>query len=187
MISKKPNWLLLIIVIVTFFINSGCSKKNSTEPEPVTVSDLLPKNNEISGWQRGGDSWNANSSSELNNYINGEEPLYTRHGFVEASMQKYEGTVPGVSGNVTVELRIFDQAKTENAAALLNEIVLQLINPIDWSEGAGQAAKIERFAITQKIIFYRSEYFVSLTITSGLDEALEVLKTFANNVDAKIN
>ena len=58
-------------------------------------------------------------------------------------------------------------------------------NPIDWKE-AGTEARIERFPLSQMITFYRSKYFVSLTITSGLDESLEVLKQFAKNVDSKI-
>ena len=61
-----------------------------------------------------------------------------------------------------------------------------MVNPIDWSPGAGEEAKIERFPISQRIIFRNSKYYVSLIILSGLDEALDVLKTFASNVDSKI-
>ena len=116
--------------------------------------------------------------------INGEEPDYTRHGFVEGAMQKYEGSVLGNS--VTVELRIFDQAGAANAAALFTELAARLVNPIDWSPGAGEEAEIERFTVSQKILFWESKYFIWSTIDSGLDEALDVLKTFANNLDTKL-
>ena len=174
----------LICVSVMIFISIACSKKESTNTEVVSVADILPRDNEISGWLRTGDSWIASSSGELNQYINGEEPDYTRHGFVEGAMEKYEGTVLG--NPVTVEVRIFDQASADNASTLFAELITRLVNPIDWSSGAGEEAKIERFAISQKILLWKSKYFVSLTIDSGLDEALNVLQTFANNVDTKI-
>jgi len=151
---------------------------------PVTVADILLKDGEITGWQRTGNSWNANSSGELNTYINGAEPIYTRNGFVEAAMQQYEGLVLGNS--VSVELTIYDQGNADNSKDLFDELVLLLVNPIDWNPGAGEEAKVERFPVSQKIIFWKSKYYVSLSILSGLDKALEVLKTFANNVDSKI-
>jgi len=178
---KSAKMCLLYIFMITLF----CSKENSTVSRPVTPEDLLVKDGEISGWQRTGDSWTAGSSSELSTYINGEEPLYTRHGFVEAAMQQYNGTV--LNNSVTISIRIFDQGNSSNARSLFDEIILLLVNPIDWSPGAGNEAKIERLPLTQRILFYKSDYLVSLTITSYLDEALEVLKTFANNLDSKID
>ena len=173
----------IVILLIAIVCVAACSKKEATSPEVVTITDLLPRDNEISGWTRTGNSWWATSSSGLNQFINGEEPDYTRHGFVEGAMQTYEGTVLG--NPATVEVRVFDQQSAENASALFTELAARLVNPINWT-GAGEDARIERFAISQKIIFWKSKYFVSLTIDSGLDEALDVLRTFANNVDTKI-
>ncbi len=170
------------LLIVTLFFS--CAKKETTNSEPVTVLDILLKDGEISAWQRTGNSWHANSSGELNTYINGAEPVYTQNGFVEAAMQEYEGLVLG--SNVSVELTIYDQGNASNSKDLFDELVLQLVNPIDWNTSAGVGAKIERFPLSQKIIFWKSKYYVSLSILSGLDEALDVLKTFANNVNSKI-
>lgn len=175
---------LIIFNLIIIALLLSCSKNETTNPEPVTVADILLKNGEISGWERTGNSWNANSSGELNTYINGAEPIYTRNGFVEAIFQQYEGTVLG--NTVTVDLTIYDQENASNSKNLFDELVLQLVNPIDWNPGAGEEAKIERFPLSQKIIFWKSKYYVSLSISSGLDEALDVLKTFANNVDSKI-
>jgi hypothetical protein len=174
--------IVLFFIIIVCAI--ACSKKETTSPEVVTITDLLPRDNEISGWTRTGNSWWATSSSGLNQFINGEEPDYTRHGFVEGAMQAYEGSVLGTPA--TVEVRVFDQQSGDNASALFDELAVRLVNPIDWSSGAGEDAKIERFPLSQRIIFWNSKYFVSMTIDSGLDEALDVLRTFANNVDTKI-
>ena len=174
---KIPSFFIIIAVCL-----SGCSKDSSTNATPVTTEDIITRDDEISGWNRAGGSWTANTSGELNTHINGEEPVYTRHGFVEAAMQRYEGKV--LTSSATVELRIFDQSSEDNASGLFEELLLQLVNPISYT--VADDAKIERFPLSQKIVFRKSKYFVSLTITSGIDEALDVLKTFAGNVDSKI-
>jgi hypothetical protein len=51
---------------------------------------------------------------------------------------------------------------------------------------SGEIARIERLPLSQRIVFWKSKYYVSLSITSSLDEGLEVLKTFAGNVLHKI-
>ena len=107
MIRRFPGLYLLLLVVVL----SGCSKDSITNSKAVSPEDILTKDDEISGWKRSGESWTANSSGELNTYINGEEPVYTRHGFIEAAMQKYEGNV--LNNSVTVEQRIFDQGSSE--------------------------------------------------------------------------
>jgi hypothetical protein len=174
--------IILGILIIFHFIS--CTKSESTEPEIVTVQDLLPKSNDISGWQIGTDSWYATNNEELNTAINGEAPIYTNNGFVEAAKQSYEGTVLG--NNTLINIRIFDQGSITNSEAVFDEITLQLSNPIDWSIGTGTEAKIERL-LSQKILFWKSKYYIYCQIGLGSDEALDVLKTFANNIDSKIN
>lgn len=174
--------LLLGLFIVFNFIS--CTKSESTEPEVVTVQDLLPKNEEITGWSNGTDSWYATNNDDLNAAINGEAPIYTNNGFVEAIKQSYEGIVLGNSA--LINIRIFDQGNSSNSKAVFDEITLQLSNPINWSASSGTETKIERFQLSQKIIFWNSKYYVFCSISMGSDEALNVLKTFANNVDSKI-
>ena len=171
---------ILFLAITLFF---SCKKDSGTNSTASTPADLLPKSNEISGWDRSANAWTATSSGELNTYINGEEPTYTRHGFIEASMQEYQGTIQGAV--VAIEIRIFDQGSSNNAKALYDELVLQMANPQDWDE-AGSEASVERLGLAQRILFHKENYFISLTISSGLDESLNVLKTFALNIDAEI-
>lgn len=177
------NSKLFICLFLACLSSAGCSKDSGTNAKPVTPEDILTRDDEISGWRRAGGSWTASSSGELNANIDGEEPVYTRHGFVEAAMQRYEGKV--LNSSATVEVRIFDQGTDANAAALFAELLLQLVNPIAFS--IGEEAKIERFPLSQRILFRKSNYLASLTITSGLDEALDVLKTFAGNIDSRIS
>lgn len=177
----KPLSIYIFLTISIFF---ACSKDNSNNPNALTPEDLLVKDNEISGWVRAGDFWTASSAGDLNNVIDGEAVIYTNRGFVEAAKQDYQGNVLGKTE--TVELRIFDQGSAENAQSVLDELVIQMSNPINWSTKSGQTAIIERFSMSQKLLFWKSKYFISLSITAGTDEALNILKTYANNVDSKI-
>jgi hypothetical protein len=173
--------IVSIILILCFF---SCSKKNLIEYKLISPEDLLIRDNEISGWQRSGSSWVARSYGELTSYIDGEAVIYTNRGFVEAAFQIYQGKVRGNIENI--ELRIFDQGNQENAKSVFFELVNQMSSPMDWNPGAGEEAKIERFPLSQKVIFWKSNLFISLSITSGIEEALNILKTFANNLDDKI-
>lgn len=173
-------FFFLFTVGLLFF----CSKDKSSNPKALTPEDLLTKDNEISGWVRSGDFWTASNAGDLNNHIDGEAVIYTNRGFVEAAKQGYQGEVLG--NTESVELRIFDQGTAENAQSVFDELVRQMSNPVDWNTNSGRMAKVERFPLSQKLMFWKSKYFISLSITSGLDEALNILKTFANNVDSKI-
>ncbi len=177
--KNLSTYFLAIMILISF-----CSKDKSSNPDALTPEDLLIKDNEISGWVRSGDFWTASSAGELNNRINGEAVIYTSRGFVEAAKQEYQGNILG--NTETIELRIFDQGAAENARSVFDELVLQMSSPIDWTADSGDWAKIERLPLSQRLIFWKEKYFVSLTITSGLDEALNVLKTFGNNVYSKI-
>jgi hypothetical protein len=174
----------LICVLPLFIGLLFCSKENNTNPDALTPEELLIKDNEISGWQRTGELWTGSSSTDLYEKINGGAEIYINRGFMEAAMQIYQGQVLGNTASVT--LYIFDQGKTANAKSVFDELALGMSSPVDWTPGAGQEAKIERFSLSQGIIYYKSKYFISLSIDTGLDEGLDVLKTFAYNVDSKI-
>jgi len=173
-------FLLLIMVLASV----QCSKKNTTGPEIASVEDLIIKDNEISGWRRSGEGWVASSESDLYGRIDGAAPPYVQHGFVEAADQNYSGKV--LQDTVTVGLRVFDQADTSNARALFGELSALMLTPETWQTDKFQNAKIERTQLAIRIVAWKSKYYVSLSITSNLNEALEVLKTFATNVGSKI-
>jgi hypothetical protein len=161
-----------------------CSEDNNGE-SLLTLEDILIKDNEISGWVTGGNSWIANSSGDLSSYINGEATIYTIRGFVEAALQEYQGLV--IESQEFIELRVFDQGNIDNAKSVYDEVINGFSNPVDWIDGAGEEAKVDRISsLSQRIVFYDDKYFVSLSITNGIDEALNVLKTFAINIDTKI-
>ena len=157
--------------------------KSSSGPEVLTLEDLLVKDNEISGWNQSGEFWLAGSSTDLYTHINGAAELYNMHGFVEAVSQSYEGSIEGFTEAIT--LQIFDQGSEENVTALFEDYINNMSNPEQWTE-VGDNARIERFDLGIQIIFQESKYFVSLEITSSFEKALDILKSFARNIDLKI-
>ncbi|MBN1999643.1 hypothetical protein JW935_18965 [candidate division KSB1 bacterium] len=176
--------LLLISICISFSL--FCQKK-STGPndrnQVISTEDLLPKDDELSGWTKSGEHWNASSNGDLTTYINGEAVIYTNRGFVEASKQEYQGVILG--DTESVEVRIFDQGTKVNAKSVYDEIVREMSNPISW-DGAGEEARKERFSLSQRIVFYQDKYFVALSVSTGLDEALVLLEQFANNISSEI-
>jgi hypothetical protein len=173
-----------IILLFVFPFLILCSKKNATNPEVVTVEDLLIKNNEISGWLRTGEGWVVNSEKELYDKIDGYAEAFTKYGFVEGAQQDYQGTILNSPSIVT--LQIFDQGTVSNAQNVFNDIATKLSNPENWGSPYLNEAKIERFTLSQNIVCRKSKYYIKLTVDSNLTEALELLKTFANNVGSKI-
>jgi hypothetical protein len=173
--------LIFILLCSSLFF---CTKDKGTNSKATSAADLLVKDNAISGWTKSGRHWTTNSAVELRNEINGGSVIYTSRGFVEAAMQTYEGTI--LNYTETVELYIYDQGNEANAKSVYDEVVRGLSTSIDWMDGAGTEAKIEFGGMLQRIIFYHSKYFVSLTISSDTEEALDVLKIFATSVDSNI-
>ncbi len=174
----------IFLMVIAALASMQCSKKNTTSPDLASVEDLIIKDNEISGWRRSGEGWVASSETDLYGRIDGAAPPYVQHGFVEAAEQKYTGKV--LQDTVTVELRAFDQGEASNAQALFGELSALMLTPETWQTDRFREAKIERTQQSIRIAAWKSKYYVSLSITSNLNEALEVLKTFATNVGSKI-
>jgi hypothetical protein len=164
-----------------------CSKKNATNPEVATVEDLLIKDNEISGWRMAGEGWVVYNETDLRKVIDGDADKYVPYGFIEGAYQSYSGRI--FQDTVTVFVYIFDQGKPSNSKELFNNLISSgsvFSAPQRWPTDTFPDAVVDRSQISQIIASYKSKYYISLNITSGTDESLAVLKTFALNIGTKI-
>ena len=175
---KNYKSLLLLTVLLL-----ACSKSSVEKAKSVSPEDFLVKDNEISGWSKAGTYWTAATAGDLSTYINGAAVIYTSRGFVEGAEQEYQGTILG--GSVSVHVQIFDQGLPENADAVMEEVYKGLISPAEWVDGPWERAVIERLPLAQTILFQRARYYVKLDINDGSEEALNIIKAFANNVNGK--
>jgi hypothetical protein len=183
----KSIRLILAVLLFTPFL--GCDKSDSgSDPNIVSISDLLPRENEISGWARsaGSDgSWHATNPSELQEQINGGSELYTNHGFVEAAMQSFSGTVNTQSG-VVCEIQIYDQGGESYAIAVFDDPNNVFASPVTPANPPSAKAQMRKDLFSWTMKFVKGRYYVLVNILTSEDKGQEVLEVFANNVAGKI-
>ncbi|MBE0642870.1 MAG: hypothetical protein IH600_02215 [Bacteroidetes bacterium] len=178
-------------MIILMFIATlpACDKSDSgSDPNIVSISDLLPRENEISGWARnaGSDgSWRATSASELQEQINGGSELYTNHGFIEAAMQNFSGTVNTQSG-VVCEIQVYDQGSENDANAVFDDPNNIFASPVTPTNPPSSKAQIRKDLFSWTMKFVKGRYYVLVNILTSEDKGQEVLEVFANNVAGKI-
>lgn len=177
-------FLFMALLLVT-----GCDKSDSpSDADIVSIGDLMPRENEISGWARSGGSdgsWKATNPSELQDAINGGSELYTNHGFVEAAMQSFTGTVNAQSG-VVCEIQVYDQGSGTNADAVFDDPNNVFANPITPANPPSGKAQIRKDLFSYSMKFVKSRYYVLISIITSEDKGQEVLEVFANNVAGKM-
>ena len=179
------KYFRISLSVIFIFLFAACSKDSTNTNEVITTEDLLVKNNEITGWNYGGERWMANNISELTTYINGLAEVFQRYGFVEAARQSYEGTID--NQNRQLQLTIYKQQNEESSKAVFDDPDLGLSSALQWQNGAGNEAKYVRYGgLSQALVFYKGPYFVYLQIDYDTEESLIILKQFALNVDPKI-
>lgn len=180
---------LLLCAILLGALVSACSKDSPSNANTVvSLTDLLPKHNEISGWSaRGGSdaSWQAKNSAELQQYINGGSELFTNHGFVEGAMQSYTGTV-NTQADVELSVQLYDQQSSGNADAVFDDPNNTFANPIAPSNPPSAKSQVRKDIFSHTMKFSKGKYYTLLTVMSADDKARDVLEVFAGNIAAKI-
>ena len=157
-----------------------------TETEQKDAVDLVPGDNEISGWTRTGSVDIAENETQLLALINGEGQVFIDNGFVKFVRQRYQGTVSG--NQRELELRIIDMNDAENAETVYDETGFGSETP--WTEDghAGTEARIEEGLISDYMIdFWEDRFYARITLFNEKTVAgLNIAKLFAINVSEAI-
>lgn len=174
----------IIFLILTCFI-LACTG-SGTEPGLVDVIDLIPADNEISGWSRTGSMEIAENETQLWDLINGEGVVFVDHGFVKCAFQEFGGEVQ--SAPKTVDVRVFDMGDTTNARAVYHDSRLETGSEIPWTETghAGIEARYELLVGYYIIEFWQDRFYVDITIDDATTEAQNIAKLFALNISDAI-
>lgn len=158
-----------------------------TETKQVDAVDLVPADNEISGWARSGSMDIAENETQLLALINGEGQVFIDNGFVKFVRQRYQGDVSG--NQRELELRIVDMSDADNAETVYDETGFGSETP--WTEDghAGTEARIEEGFISDYVIdFWESRFYVRVTLFNEKTVAgLNIAKLFAINVSEAIS
>jgi hypothetical protein len=175
--------LVLFLVMVLVF---SCSKTTEEdEPEPKDVVDVMPLDNEISGWTKSSATEIAENESQLWDLINGAGQVYIDNGFVKCVFQSYSGNIQG--GPVELKLRIFDMGDTTNAENVYDEVGDG--SEIPWNDAGDEA----RYSLETGIIinYYildmrDDRFYVWIEIDHDHQDALNVAQLFAMNISQAI-
>ena len=176
---KKFTPLMILFSIFLF-----CTDEEG--PTIIDVVDLIPQNDEISGWLRDGAMDIAENEAQLWDLINGEGVVYVDHGFVKCAFQDFAGEVLGNQRNLV--LRAFDMGDTANAYAVYHDSRIETGIEVPWTDTlhAGVEARIESSVLYYKIEFWEERFHVEITIVDPAPEALDIAKFFARNVSGAI-
>ena len=170
-------WLVCLAILIATF---GCGEESEDgggKKAVFTPVDLLPYDNDISGWESVGAYEEANDYDALD-VIDDEAEVFIDNGFVSAAFQQY------ASGALMVHLRIYDQGTEANAQATYDRVGIGF--GIPWN-GAGIEARIDETGLaTYMVEFWQRNMFVQIIIEDKTDEALNVAKLFASHVSDRI-
>jgi Family of unknown function (DUF6599) len=169
----------LLIALALLFV--ACQNTPDT-PQPKDAIELIPADNEISGWTAAGPLQVCASAAELLALIDGEGQTYIDNGFVKSAFKSYSGTI---SGPVTLDLRVFDMGDTTHARMVYAAVASGQETP--WTgDNPGNEARIESQMFSHKVEFWDDKFFFWTSIADPTDPALEVARLFARNVGAAI-
>jgi hypothetical protein len=169
---------LVLLALLCF----GCNNAPQDNP-PRDAVDLVPGDNEISGWTRDAALKVCETGAQLLALIDGEGQAYIDNGFAKSAFQSYSGTVGG--NVVSLELRVFDMTDTTHAAAVYAAVTTGSETP--WTgDNPGVAARIEQSLFAYKVDYHEDRFYVWVTIQDAGDAGLATAKLFAFNVSSAI-
>ena len=174
--------LLILSFIILFFV---CTE-GGDQIEPKDVVNLLPLDDEISGWARSSATQIAENNAQLWDLINGEGQIYIDNGFVKCAFQTYTGVI---LGPVDLQLRIFDMGDTTNATNIYDELATG--SEVPWTDNnAGVEARYKLgtgpVVNYYELDFWDDKFYTWIQINDGSDAGLNIAKLFALNVSEAI-
>lgn len=184
MIARTCTGLAAIFLLLA--AAPGCNKSESPSNNNVaTISDLLPKDNEISGWPRATDAWVARNKEDLQREINGGFEIFAKHGFIEGASQKYTGKVNAAPG-IECIVEVYNQNSEKEAGDLFDDPDKVFSSPITPANPPSARAQIQKDVFSYQMKFTKGKYYVTIMVGSADDKAQEVIEVFANNIAGKI-
>jgi hypothetical protein len=155
------------------------------EAQPKDAVELVPADNEITGWTRSSALQICENSTQLFALIDGEGQPYVDNGFTKCAFQTYSGTIS--SAPVELKLRIFDMGDSVNARKIYVAVAAGSETP--WTgNNAGLEARIDAsMQFAYRVDFRDNEFYVSNEVSDKSDAALDVAKLFALNVSGAIH
>jgi hypothetical protein len=141
-------------------------------------ADLLPLDNDISGFLKKGSTAVMTDQQTIYNAIDGAAQVYIDFNFREGVEQLYS------NGSVDVDVQIFNQGDPQDALNLYNNFYPT--SPQAISQPDAQVVVDNSVATGYKIQYTRQNVFMRINTTVKSDFALNMAKQFYRNIDNKI-
>lgn len=165
----------IITLAVLFSFSCRVSQNASSASDP---ADLLPLDNDISGFARKGSISVMTDQQSIFNAINGEAQRYIDYGFMEGVKQLYS------NGGVDIDVQLFNQGDPVNADGLYQRFYPTAPEPILQN---GAKVVIDNSLTTgYQILYTKQNILMRISTTEKSDFALNMAKQFFRNIDQKI-
>jgi hypothetical protein len=171
----KTAFFVLAVVIGLLLVSCRISQNAGAAADP---ADLLPIDNDISGFLKKGSTSVMTDQQSIFNAIDGEAQRYIDYGFQEGVKQLYS------NGSVDIDVQIFNQGNPTNAQAIYDRFMPTSPEPINTPKAN---VVIENALPSGYMLQYAcSSIFMRITTTEKTDFALNMAKQFFHNIDNKI-
>ena len=150
---------------------------------PVALAEemlnIVPQDDDISGWLRDGETAIATDLDSLTGLINGAAPFYLERGAVEVIFQDY------AKDDVYLTLEIYRMDQQANAKRLYTEIEAE--EPEELERIGTEGRLVSGLIGTYLVEYWQKTFFLRLTITEKSQQSKETILNFAKLVSEKMN
>jgi len=174
------RFLLFWVSIV--MVGIAPANLNAERPENrLEIANLLPVDDEISGWKRSEMTLQASKEEDFYKLLNGGAVLYIKHGAKAFVGQSYKGPK-----GLDLEMYIFYQGSSQNAQNLFED---PFNKPTSGKEvgNLGEKARTDESAVfCYGVEFIQEGFFVRVIIQDRTEEGLNVAVKFAQMIANRI-
>ena len=165
---------ILVSVLLTLFL----CRKSIGPGAGSDPNDLLPLNDDISGFTKKGTAASMNDYQTILDAIDGAAEKYIDYGFVEGVQQIF------TNGSIDIDVRIFNHGNEFNAKAIFNEFYPSSPEIISQDD---RLVVVDHSIMTGYTIYYqRHNIYIEIVTYEKSNFALNMGKQFFWNIDGKI-
>lgn len=168
-----------MIILLLLLLSVGC-RKSVDAGAGADPADLLPANDDISGFQKKGSPAIMTDYQTIMDAIDGAAQKFIDYGFIEGVQQLYS------NGSIDIDVHILNQGSEQNATQILNEFYPSSPEVISSGEGLPEVI-IEHALLTGYSLYYQqNNIYMEIIASEKTTFALNMLKQFYWNIDGKI-
>jgi hypothetical protein len=170
--------VFLLILCSLCFMDAGC-RTSAGAGAGSDPADLLPLDNDISGFLRKGNAAVMTDEGSIYAAIDGNAKKYIDYGFIDGVIQKFS------NGSLDIEVWIFNQGSSANAQDVYRFFYPP--SPEVLSSGALQVVVDYSLPVSYSLFYQYHHVFMQINTTEKSDFALNMAKQFYMNIHAKIS